>query len=88
MFGGQLTGNAGRNDEGVVDWDVRIAVQDSWVVRRRRVEVRCVEAVVRGLDDGDVDLEARIEWMNASISSRRMEWMRRCILLCFVLSNK
>lgn len=71
----------------MVDCEVRIAVQDRRVVRRWRVVDMWEDAVVRELDV-DEDLEARIEWTNASASSRMIEWIRRCILLCFVLSNE
>jgi hypothetical protein len=95
MFCGQEVGSAGRYEVGVVDCDVRMMLQENSLVRRLREVLRSVEAVERvAVVDVDVDVdikadvELRIDHVNASISSRMMECMRRCVLLCRVLSNK
>ena len=45
--------------------------------------VSCVDAVPRVFEELDtVVLVFRIDQTNASMSSRMMEWIGRCILLC------
>lgn len=64
-----------------------MAAQESWEVRRWIQDVRSVDAVARGLVLAAV-ADPRIDHVNASMSSRMMEWMRRCRLLCRDESNK
>jgi hypothetical protein len=60
--------------------------QESNLVSLARRIVSCVDAVAKVFED--VELEAflfRIGQTKASLSSRAMEWMGRCILLCGVV---
>jgi len=88
VAGGQDVGIAGREEDGVVECEVRIALQERRVASFVRVEVKCVEAVWRGLGTADVGglrvvegLE-RICEVKTSTSSRTMAWMRRFVDRC------
>jgi hypothetical protein len=68
----------------------RIVAQESKLLSCARFVVSCTEAV----DSGFVEVvceeeeEERILHTKASISSTTTEWIRRCMLLCLVPSNR
>jgi hypothetical protein len=63
-------------------------VHENVLVRRLSVDVKCAEAFAMGFGIAGVGGEVRMEYVNASTSSRIMECMRRFILLCLLASNK
>jgi hypothetical protein len=94
MLAGHEVGIAGRKDVGVVEWDVKMIAAEKRVCKWLREDVKSVDAVVRAVFEFEyvvgfvIDLEERMDHVNTSTSSRMMEWMRRCMLLCRVPLNK
>lgn len=83
---------------GRMDGDVRMMLQDSKrdsfvseAVSSRECAVSGLVAFLEAEFDVEVDgvaWEERRSHVNASMSSRISEWIRRCALLCAVLSNR
>jgi hypothetical protein len=89
IFGGHDAGSAGRCELGVVDCDVRITLHENCFVRRCSAVVSCADALDTAFVAAALETVAlRIDHVNASMSSKMMEWMRRCMLLWRVWSNK
>ena len=91
---GQDAGSAGRNATGRTEGEVRMVLQDSNVERFLISVVSALDAAASGLlllllvEAEEVECAARKDHVNASTSSRIREWMRRCMLLCRVSSNR
>jgi hypothetical protein len=63
-------------------------VHENVLVRRLSVDVKCAEAFAMGFGTDGVGGEVRMEYVNASTSSRIIECMRRFMLLWLLALNK